>query len=127
VKPEIPRVAGMVLTGGASRRMGVDKATIDIDGEPCVARVERALRAVASPCVEIGPGATSFPSIVEPMPGEGPLSAIAAGREALVEMGHDGPVLVLACDLPFVTEELLRWLATRPNGGSVVPMVDGHR
>ena len=44
----IAEIAGMVLTGGASKRMGVDKTKIHFGGEPCIARIERALRAVAS-------------------------------------------------------------------------------
>ena len=120
-------VAGLVLTGGASRRMGVDKTMIHVGGEPCITRIERALRAVASPCLEVGPGRTSFPTLVEANPGNGPLMAIAAGCQALRALGHDGPALVVAGDLPFLTEHVLKWLATRPGDGSVVPIVDGWR
>jgi molybdenum cofactor guanylyltransferase len=120
-------IAGIVLTGGASKRMGVDKTMLHFDGEPCVARIERALRAVASPCLEVGPGRTSFPSLVEANPGNGPLMAIAAGCKALLALGHDGPALVVAGDLPLLTEHLLNWLATQPGDGSVVPIVDGWR
>lgn len=123
----IPRVAGIVLTGGASERMGVDKTMIHFDGEPCIVRIERALRAVASPCLEVGPGRTSFPSLVEATPGNGPLMAIASGSQALRALGHDGPALVVAGDLPFLTEHVLKWLATQPGDGSVVPIVDGWR
>jgi molybdopterin-guanine dinucleotide biosynthesis protein A len=35
-------------------------------------------------------------------------------------------VIVLACDLPLVTEALLRFLACRPELGSVVPVVHGR-
>jgi molybdenum cofactor guanylyltransferase len=120
-------IAGIVLTGGASKRMGVDKTMISIDGEPCIARIERALCTVASPCLEVGPGKTSFPSVVESAPGNGPLMAIAAGYQALCALGHDGPALVVAGDLPLLTDHVLRWLATRPGNGSVVPVVDGWR
>lgn len=119
-------VAGLVLTGGASRRMGVDKIMVNIAGEPCITRIERAIRAVASPCLEVGPGRTSFQSLIEPTPGRGPLAAIAAGGIALRELGHHGPALVVAGDLPLVTVALMRWLATRPGNGSVVPMVEGR-
>ena len=123
----IAEIAGMVLTGGASKRMGVDKTMIHFDGEPCIARIERALRAVTPTCLEVGPGRTSFPSLIEANPGNGPLMAIAAGSEALLALGHDGPVLVVAGDLPLVTDHLLEWLATQPGDGSVVPIVDGWR
>jgi molybdopterin-guanine dinucleotide biosynthesis protein A len=119
-------VAGMVLTGGASRRMGVDKIMVNIAGEPCITQIERAIRTVASPCLEIGPGRRSFQSLIEPMPGRGPLAAIAAGGTALRALGHHGPALVVAGDLPLVTVALMRWLATRPGNGSVVPVVEGR-
>lgn len=37
--------AGVVLAGGASSRMGVDKAFVDVDGLPMISRVVAALRA----------------------------------------------------------------------------------
>jgi molybdenum cofactor guanylyltransferase len=120
-------LAGMVLTGGASKRMGLDKTTILIAGEPCASRVARALRAVASPCIEVGPGKTSLPHILEPEPGGGPAAAITAGWFALRRLGHVGPVLVVAGDLPLITEAFLDWLANQPEDGSVVPEVDGRR
>jgi molybdopterin-guanine dinucleotide biosynthesis protein A len=35
-------------------------------------------------------------------------------------------VVVLACDLPLISESLLRFLASHPSPGSVVPVVDGR-
>jgi molybdopterin-guanine dinucleotide biosynthesis protein A len=127
VTPNPTTVAGMVLTGGSSRRMGLDKTMIPIAGEPCVVRVERAMRSTASPCIEVGPGKTSLPSVLEAEPGRGPLTAIAAGWRALEDRGHVGPVLVVAGDLPLVSEEVLRWLAALPGTCSVVPEVHGRR
>ena len=48
-----------------------------------------------------------------------------AGAEALAARGVQVPVLVLAVDLPFVNERLLRWLADHPTEGALVPRVDG--
>ncbi len=120
-------IAGLLLTGGASRRMGRDKTTIPVDGEPCPARTARVLTAVTYPTLEVGPGRSTLPPVVETDPGRGPLAAIAAGAVALRDRGHDGPALVLAGDLPFVPLALLRWLADHPGPGSVVPLVDGWR
>lgn len=114
-------VAGLLLTGGASRRMGTDKAAIVVRGEPLAARLGRLLSRTVAPAIEVGPGRSGLPSVREPVPGQGPLPAIAAGRAELACLGHDGPALVLACDLPLVDEALLALLARWPRARRPVP------
>ena len=116
----------MLLSGGASRRMGTDKASLLIDGERAAVRAAALLASVADPVVEVGPGHTALPSVLEDPAGSGPAVAVTAGWSALRATGCPGPVLVLACDLPLVTRDLLRWLAGRPGEGSVVPVVAGR-
>ncbi len=119
--------AGLLLTGGASRRMGQDKAALRAieTGESLAGRTARLLAAVTSPALEIGPGFTDLPAIVEAQRGEGPLVAIAAGRGELCRRGWDGPALVVATDLPRLTLELLSWLVEYPSPTSVVPVALG--
>jgi molybdopterin synthase catalytic subunit len=119
-------VYGMVLTGGSSQRMGKDKATLDVGGEPLARRVAEALCAATSVAVEVGPGASGLPSVTEEPPGSGPLAAVVAGWTELVRRtGAKQPAVVLACDLPAVTSELVLWLVARPGDASVVPVLDG--
>ena len=120
-------VAGLLLTGGGSRRMGVDKAALVVDGVPLAERAAAALSAVVSPVLEVGPGRTSLPVVTEPDPGAGPLAALAAGAGALAEHGHHGAAVVLATDLPVVTALLVRVLASHPSDATVVPVVAGRR
>ena len=117
--------AGMLLTGGGSRRMGVNKATIKIDGVPAAIRVMRALSRVADPLIEVGPGLTGLQFIREEPRNAGPLAAMVAGGRCLRKLGHSGSVLVVACDLPLVNEAVFRMLADWPGTTSVVPIVDG--
>ena len=119
-------VAGLLLTGGASRRMGADKALLEVDGQRLVDRAAAALRAVADPVLEVGPGFSALPAVREDPPGTGPLAAVATGAAALRAAGHDGPVIVLAVDMPFVTVELLRLLASRAGPATAVPRDGGH-
>ena len=121
-----PAVAGALLTGGASRRMGFDKALVEIGGVPNAVRLAGVLGEVASPVVEVGPGRSGLTAIGEQPPGQGPLVATSAALDALRAMGHFGPVLVLACDLAFVTGEDLGLLAAWPEPASVVPIVSGR-
>ncbi|HET6809541.1 MAG TPA: NTP transferase domain-containing protein, partial [Acidimicrobiales bacterium] len=106
--------------------MGFDKATMVVEGRVSAVRLAAALTAVARPVLEVGPGRSGLASVSEDPPGSGPLVAIAAGWRALTERGHGGPVLVLACDLPLVDEEVLRLLAGWPGPASVVPVVAGR-
>jgi molybdopterin-guanine dinucleotide biosynthesis protein A len=119
------RSAGLLLTGGASRRLGVPKTDLLLDGERLVDRAARLLVTVCDPVIEVGPGLSGLRAVREDPPGEGPLAAFAAGAAALAADGHRGTVLALAVDLPFVETPLLAWLAARPGHGTVVPRVDG--
>lgn len=119
-------LAGLLLTGGASRRMGSDKALLEFDGRRMVDRAAAALATVATPVVEVGPGWSGLPAVREDPPGSGPLAAISAGADALRAAGHRGPVIVLAVDMPRVTVDVLRLLAARPGLVTAVPRADGH-
>ena len=124
--PRPAPVAGLLLTGGASRRMGTDKARLEVGGQPLAERAAGVLRAVADPVVEVGPGWSGLPAVREDPPGSGPLAAVAAGAAALRATGHDGPVVVLAVDMPRVSVALLRLLATRRGPATAVPRAGGH-
>lgn len=115
--------AGVLLTGGASRRMGTDKATLVVRGEALAARAARVLTSVCGPALEVGPGVTALACAREEPPGAGPLAAFLTGVDAL---GAPGPVLLLACDLPLVDEHVLRVLAEWPGSASAVPVVRGR-
>ncbi len=119
-------MAGLLLTGGTSRRMGRDKATLVIGGQRLVDRTAAVLSEVCSPALEVGPGHSDLPAVTEDPPGQGPLAAMAAGGRSLVTRGHRGPAIVLAVDMPNVTAALLRFLADFPGGSSVVPFVEGR-
>jgi len=121
----VPATGGLLLTGGASRRLGVDKAELRRDGERLADRGARLLAAVCNPALEVGPGASPLPAVREDPPGAGPLAAVAAGGAALRARRAEHPVIVLAVDLPFVDAPLLDWLADHPAPGAVVPRVDG--
>ena len=120
-------VAGLLLTGGQSRRLGRDKASIVLaDGRTCAQTVASVLREVADPAFEVGPGKTDLRTIHDDLPGAGPLAALSTGWDALVESGYWGASLLVACDLPFVTVPLLRYLASIPGDDTVIPVVKGE-
>jgi molybdopterin-guanine dinucleotide biosynthesis protein A len=118
--------AGILLTGGRSRRLGVDKATLVLDDETLAERASRRLTAVCSPVVEAGDGRSGLPTVREDPPGAGPLAALAAAGAWLRDGGHRGAAVLLAVDLPRVDEAFLRWLCERAGEPTVVLRVDGR-
>jgi molybdenum cofactor guanylyltransferase len=93
-------VLGAVLCGGASRRMGVDKATYPIEGVAMARRVADAL--VAAGCarvIAVGGderelNGLGLDFVHDQFPAEGPLGGI------LTALAVGTPVVVVACDLP---------------------------
>ena len=110
--------AGVLLTGGASRRMGTDKATIVVNGETLAARAARVLATVCAPVIEVGSGVSGLPHVREDPPGAGPLAALVAGADTLAA----DIVLLLACDLPFVDVAVLRLIAQWPGTHAAIPI-----
>jgi len=107
--------------------MGLDKALMMVGGLPNSIRLAGELNdAVGGPLVEVGKGFSGLPAVMEEPAGAGPLVAFAAGARYLHSVGHAGPVLLLACDLPFVDAGVLRALAGYPSEQSVVPVADGY-
>lgn len=101
-------IAGAVLAGGASRRMGTDKAFLEVGGAAMVVHVARVL--VAAGCEPVwcqGGDADRLTDLglrvePDPSPGAGPVPAIAAAIVAARRAGARG-VVVTACDLPDLT------------------------
>ena len=119
-------VAGLLLTGGRSRRMGRDKATLEHpSGRTWAEQAGAVLARVAAPALEVGPGRSGLLAVAETDP-DGPLAAVAAGFGHLRSLGSDLPALVVACDLPGLTPALLQLIAGWPAPGSVVPVTGGR-
>lgn len=119
-------LGAIILVGGASRRMGVDKATQDWGGLRAVDRVAELARAVgASPVLTAG-GDYGLPAIADPEKHAGPVAGVLAGAEALRKAGCRR-ALVLACDAPTLTADDLAPLLMAEGGavydGYPLPMV----
>jgi molybdopterin-guanine dinucleotide biosynthesis protein A len=122
----VPRASGLLLTGGRSRRLGVDKAALAVDGVPLAVTMADRLAGVCDPVLEVGPGASGRSCVVEEPPFQGPLAALAAGARALTRLGIEAPVLLLAVDLPRVDLPLLTLLRDWPGAGAAVPDAGGR-
>lgn len=107
-------LAGIILAGGASSRMGENKALLEIGGFPAIARVAAAMKEAAD-TVTVACGRQErpeyrflgLPQAPDAFPGLGPLAGLHAGMKASPAEWQ----IAAACDLPFVTARLLRHLA----------------
>ncbi len=104
---------GLILAGGASTRMGRDKAALAYHGATQLQwAFELASKFCAATFVSVRPDQReettrrAFPQIIDQQAGAGPLAGIGAALDTHPKAAW----LVLACDLPFLTEQTLRHL-----------------
>ena len=96
------RLGAAILTGGASSRMGEDKAVQLWGGERAVDLVAALARAAgAAEIVTVGGADYGWPSVPDATPLAGPVGGILAGTAALAASGCD-ITLILAVDSPTV-------------------------
>jgi molybdopterin-guanine dinucleotide biosynthesis protein A len=107
------QASGFVLAGGASKRMGRDKALLPYSGETLVQHVAGIVREAAGSVALIGDperlGHLGLTVLSDELPGHGPASGIYT---ALRTTQTDWNAIV-ACDMPAVTADLLRELLRR--------------
>jgi molybdopterin-guanine dinucleotide biosynthesis protein A len=123
-------LTGIVLAGGAGRRLGADKATLPFGGRQLVDLVIERLSVVCDEVI-VACGSSQRRLIAEQnaravadwRPGEGPLAGLQAGLRAAAN-----PVtLLVACDMPFLNPALLSYLAHVSDGvEAAVPFLGGH-
>jgi molybdopterin-guanine dinucleotide biosynthesis protein A len=125
---------GFILVGGKSRRMGTDKAGLLIGGKTMVVRAADVLASIAVDGISVVGGssdaASNFPVIEDPEIASGGVdrSGPMLGLYAALSAARSEWIAVLACDLPFVSGELLQTLAAVEGKGfdAVVPVqIDG--
>ncbi|OON67010.1 molybdenum cofactor guanylyltransferase [Hymenobacter sp. CRA2] len=116
-----PPLRGLVLTGGRSQRMQEDKDRLRYHGHE---QRQHAAALLAPFCQEVfiscrPEQAAELPTGLTPLPDQfldlGPMSGI------LSAFRHDPNAawLVVACDLPFLTQQTLQYLVAHRNAGRV--------
>ncbi|HEX9446228.1 MAG TPA: molybdenum cofactor guanylyltransferase [Candidatus Binatia bacterium] len=119
------RLSAVILAGGKSSRFGRDKSGLELGGERVVERLAWTLAEfpferfalVAAPGKTGGwPGGLA--ALADDQEGLGPIGGIATALRHL-----PGGILVTACDMPFISGELIEWLLGRDDAeaAAVVP------
>ena len=111
-------VGGYILAGGGSTRFGRDKALVEIGGKPMLARMIELLQSVPMKGKVIAArekySALGAEIIEDRWPGEGPLGGIITALEdAAKSTARPEWNVILSCDMPFLTPEWTRYVATR--------------
>lgn len=113
----------VILTGGASRRMGSDKATLLVKGQPMAVRIAHELLGAGLPVTVLGR---------EPLPGcafiedaeeyQGPLSALRRF------VPSEDVVFVASCDMPLFRAEVVTQLQSAlGKREAALPILDDRR
>jgi molybdenum cofactor guanylyltransferase len=109
---------GLILAGGSSTRMHRDKAALEYQGRSQLDRAfELASRHAAKVFVSVradqtlDPTRAQRPMIVDSVAGEGPIVGIRSALAADPQVAW----LVLACDLPFLSDATIEYLVRERN------------
>jgi molybdopterin-guanine dinucleotide biosynthesis protein A len=125
-------LAGYIMAGGAGSRFGEDKALVEIGGRRMLDRMIDLMRCVTPKLKIVAPRGkyTEFgiETVADRWPGEGPLGGIitalldAAADSVQATPNQQSRVtsheesawyLIVSCDMPFLTEDWLRFLTQR--------------
>jgi len=112
---------GLVLAGGQSSRMGVDKASLQLGGVSLLDRAVHILHKVVDEVyVSIGagqaddPARRKYPVIVDELNNVGPAAGLLAAHLSY----PDAAWLVIACDMPLLDDTSLQCLRDGRDGQS---------
>ncbi len=116
-----PTLSGVVLAGGRSARLGCNKALLELEGRPLVARTLDVLAQLTDDIIVV----TSLAPQLLPAParvvadryvGAGVLAGVHAGLLA----ARGELAIVVACDMPFLNLDLLQHLVSLAHEADVV-------
>jgi len=115
----VNHITGIVLAGGKSKRMGREKGRVLLNGKELIQYSIDAIKPLCS-YILISSGLTSFNDLgyeVVPdiYPGKGPMGGIYSA----LKRSKTNLNLVLSCDIPFVSTQLLQHLLEMPKKYSV--------
>ena len=106
-------VTGVILAGGKSRRMGENKALMQLGDDSLIGHVIRRMRPITDELLLVTNSPTEYAHLGVSMhgdifPGAGTLGGIYTG---VTHASHNA-VLCVACDSPFLNPKLLTYLAS---------------
>ena len=121
-------LSAAVLAGGASRRMGTDKALLEFAGQPLLGRVVETLRRVSDDVLIVGERAPYHQFAARVLPDAYPNAGTLGGIATALRNARRDHALVVACDMPLLSIDLLQAMAREPRDyDALVPITEGGR
>jgi molybdopterin-guanine dinucleotide biosynthesis protein A len=116
-------VYGYVMAGGGSTRFGFDKARAELNGQTMLVRMCKLVREVTESVSVVAPfgryAELGERVVDDHWPGEGPLGGIISALIDAHARNHQHAwCLIVGCDMPFLTDEWLTYLANRARASS---------
>ena len=110
---ESPRIAGIVLAGGKSSRMGRDKALLEYKGRPLLHHMMGLLRAAGLSDIFVSGDLPGYPCVPDASPAAGPVGGIVSVIRG--KQDYDG-YLFIPVDMPLLSAQGLRLLLSQDGG-----------
>ena len=122
-------ISAVILAGGDSRRLGIDKALLELDGQTLLSRVVQKLAPLSDDLIVVTNSPEDYEHLAlgvrfvpDERPGEGALMGIYSGLKAATYPS----ALTVACDMPFLNMSLLTVMLDKIAGhDAVVPRLEG--
>ena len=129
MEPFSTPVAGIILAGGRSRRMGLPKATLPFGPELMLQRVVRVLGSVVQPIVVVAAPQQALPPLPEAAlvardehEGRGPLEGLLAGLTVLEPFAK--LAYATSCDVPLLAPAFVRAMIDRLGDADIAVPVE---
>jgi molybdopterin-guanine dinucleotide biosynthesis protein A len=114
-------VSGIVLAGGQSSRLGTDKSFVNVRGQALIEQIVAKLVRLSDDVIIVTNSPEKYDHLETRLvgdiyPGKGALGGIYSGLRAATNAYS----LVVACDMPFLDLNLLRYMILLAHGQDVV-------
>jgi len=114
-------MTGIILAGGENRRMGTDKAFLDIAGRPLIEHILKPLRSLCDTIIIVTNSPERYAAydvtvVTDLFNKRGPLTGIYSGLKS----SKDEYNFVVACDMPYLNRDLMAYMAGLAEGYDVV-------
>ena len=120
-----PAITAAILVGGKSRRMGQDKAFLEVDGLPLIERLIQTLQGCFDQLLLVGDRPERFAQFTIPVvPDIYPGSSLG-GLYTGLKLAATEQVFVTSCDIPFPNSALIHLICSQQQErDAVVPVTD---